>query len=458
MAKKKSKNDPQQQLINLQAQQLAAQVANWAAQLEFQKQRLQVLELPQFQAGDANQKQQLMLDADKFAWEKATDEWKKAFQEAALTGKYQGQDTTEWLTQQAQLTGVLNGQQTLQGRMTDAQIAQMNHAMELENNQFLAQTTGYYNGQSTFARQQFEAGATGYYNGQKTLEREQQEAGLTGYYNGQKTFGREQFEAQQGLEGLKILSSLQGAGNAFKQLRVLGAMGTTGDLANAWIGRYTMPGATGSGQAPGQAQISDLMQPYGNQGGNAIGQSLFALPGPAAQPTQPTFAQPQMAYAAKPTPQLAQPTSDPNMNYAMGATPIAPYGGPVGYSVDPAGTPANPTAWNYGVSGTGQVQVYPPGIPAPPDQHQISTSVPISADQAAQAAQAHDPYNAGVAGTGLLNPNQINAKNYANTNAYAQQLGWAAFEDQGWDVGAAQDAFRKSLPRYGGPAMGSYAA
>ena len=43
------KDKTQDQLVNLQAAQLAAQTANWAAQLEFQKERMRLLELPQFQ-------------------------------------------------------------------------------------------------------------------------------------------------------------------------------------------------------------------------------------------------------------------------------------------------------------------------------------------------------------------------------------------------------------------------
>jgi hypothetical protein len=101
----KSKDNPQDKLINLQAQQLAAQVANWAAQLEFQKERMRLLELPEMQG-------KLQVDIDRLAFDKAQATWENAFKEASITGKYNGQDTIEWLTQQAQLTGVLNGQQT----------------------------------------------------------------------------------------------------------------------------------------------------------------------------------------------------------------------------------------------------------------------------------------------------------------------------------------------------------
>src|SRR6266498_2167022 len=109
MAKKKKKNkgggggggdNQQDKLINLSAQQLAAQVANWAAQLDFQKERFRLLEMPEMQGRST-------LDVDKFAWEKAQTTWENAFKESTITGMYQGQPTIDWLTRQAQLTGVL---------------------------------------------------------------------------------------------------------------------------------------------------------------------------------------------------------------------------------------------------------------------------------------------------------------------------------------------------------------
>lgn len=128
MAKKKE--SAEDKLVNIQAATLAAQVANWAAQLEFQKERMRLLELPQFQ-------QTSQMERDKFAFEKAQQEWQRAITEATMTGTYNGVPTLQWLEQQARLTGVINGQQTLEGKLTDAQIAQMNHSMELENRRFL---------------------------------------------------------------------------------------------------------------------------------------------------------------------------------------------------------------------------------------------------------------------------------------------------------------------------------
>jgi len=227
------------QLINLQAQQLAAQVANWAAQLEFQKERMRLLELPEMQG-------KLQVDIDKLAWQKAQDTWERAIKEATLTGKYNGQDTLEWLTQQAQMTGVLNGQQTLQGKLTDAQIAQMNNSMRLANDQFVTNTTGYF--------------------------------------NGQKTFDREKFEAGQAQDAWKFLSTLTGPSNAFKQAKAIGNMpGGMQGIMQAWAGQYSPAGfgAVGSG---GQATMESLL----GGGGPGSPYSYYPPPGGLAGPSTAT--------------------------------------------------------------------------------------------------------------------------------------------------------------------------
>ena len=188
MAKKK-KESTQDKLVNLQAATLAAQVSNWAAQLEFSKERFRLLEMPQYQ-------QMTQLEIDKLAWQKAQDTWERAFQEASLTGTYNGQPTTQWLTEQARMTGVLNGQETLEGKLTNAQIKQMEMEMNLRNQQHLLEI-----GKFEWAKE--------LEGKQLVLQQELQEASLTGMHKGQKTFEREQFEAEQGQKYLSLLSSLQ---------------------------------------------------------------------------------------------------------------------------------------------------------------------------------------------------------------------------------------------------------
>lgn len=189
------------QLVNLQAQQLAAQVANWAAQLEFQKERMRLLELPEMQA-------RTQAEIDRLAFEKSQAEWQRAFQESSLTGTYNGQPTLQWLTQQAQMTGVLNGQQTLQGKLTDAQIAQMNASMA--NTQRLTDLEYQKFG---FSRQQWDA--------EHAMRLQNQQAQLTGYINGLPTFERQQWEQNNRLAQANLIASLAGPASAFKQVAVI---------------------------------------------------------------------------------------------------------------------------------------------------------------------------------------------------------------------------------------------
>src|SRR5690349_13508950 len=109
-----SSSSASKKLANAQAASLAAQVANMAAQLEFQKERMRLLELPQFQHLS-------QMDIDKLAFEKSQAEWENALKESTLTGTYKGQPTMQYLEQQAKLFGVIDGKQTLEGALNEAQ-------------------------------------------------------------------------------------------------------------------------------------------------------------------------------------------------------------------------------------------------------------------------------------------------------------------------------------------------
>lgn len=564
-ANKPNKAEEQQdKLINLQAQQLAAQVANWAAQLEFQKERLRLLELPEMQG-------KLQVDVDRLAFDKAQATWENAFKEATLTGTYNGQPTTEWLTQQAQLTGVLNGSQTLQGKLTDAQIAQMNNSMKLANDEFIANTTGYLNGRPTFDREKFMAG--------------------------------------QAQDAWKFLATLTGPSNAFKQARAISSMpGGMGDLMSMWAGTYGTPGSTavGSGgqatlgglmlgaagdysypaQAPTQG-ISNWMQPApmpGQPGGPPIASTTQPVYGgspyqpPAAAPisappptgaqtpggnpnepaiptgvipgrgfppqswnaatraaaeawqaahpgwlldgsatgfhqipiTPPTTYTPTETVPGTPTsynegevtpPTAGQPGEAtgggsasgyigdpvPSIGYADAGpsqvttdTSYSAWNAPA-YNYSPAGVQAQPEQWNYSPTMSGTMQVYPPGTYSPYDSPDISTPFPISPSvarnlyhyggganpnydaagagpaQTGPASAGNAPGTVGQGYSGMLLPSQINAKNYANSYQYQKDLGWAAYEDAGWDKSLAQESFQRSLPKTGGPKSGSFA-
>jgi hypothetical protein len=217
MAKKK--NDAEI-YANVQAAQLAAQVANWAAQLEFQKERMRLLELPEMQ----NQNQQAI---DELAFKKAQDAWQRAIAEASTTGTYNGEPTIDWIERQAKLTGVLNGQQTLEGKLNDAQIAQMNHAMQMDSQRLVLENQQFDFEKEKFGREFAET------QQQNRIQNEFKAAELTGTYQGQDTLAKQQMQNEQVQSYLQLLSGLQG--NPFKMLRVLGnTPNGLSSLVNVW--------------------------------------------------------------------------------------------------------------------------------------------------------------------------------------------------------------------------------
>jgi hypothetical protein len=182
---------------------------------------------------------------------------------------------------------------------------------------------------------------------------------------------------------------------------------------------------------------------------------------------------------------LPEDTKQQYMAYDQGASSSStPYAGGA-YEFAPAGYQASVEGWNYSPTNAGTMHVYPPGVTSPAGTPDVTTPYPVSPSSAysmyqygaappstpaysnapvmgqglatAQTAPPPDPLQAGTSYNGPLLPNQINAKNYNNTYSYMQELGWAGYEDAGWDKGLAQDAFKKSLPTYGGPKTGSYA-
>src|SRR5262252_1632169 len=138
MASKTSK-----QLVNLQAEQLALQAANAAADNEYRKKRYEELELPQFQWMTEADKERIALQARQVALQ-------ENLQQATLTGMFQGSPTWERTMQEAGMTGMLNGQQTLAGQAQQAAL------------------TGQINGQQTWEAQLQQAALTGQFQGQQT--------------------------------------------------------------------------------------------------------------------------------------------------------------------------------------------------------------------------------------------------------------------------------------------------
>lgn len=470
-----SKDNSQDQLVNLQAAQLAAQVAQQAAALEFQKQRFTMLEMPQFQAQTDIDRQRLQEEMDRLAFDKATEAYKDALQEATLTGTYQGKPTIDWLTQQAQITGVLNGQETLQGKLNDAQIAQMQHAMELDSKNFELNYQKYGTDLQHWTSEFQETQTNDLRN--YLL----QEAGVTGQFNGQDTLDKQKMDSQNALSYLNLLASVQN--DPFKALRVQQNAGSFNNLAQGFLGKYQMAGAGGVTGNPGQTQVSDYLHPIGLDGQPVQGQQ------PLAQPMVPAGVP-----ATVPATATAQPMTDPTTGQVLaalpaymyqapgvaqpGAVPVASQTPPVAqtgavgatgveqpasvattaYTYSPPGAQAPVDAYNYQPTNTGSMQMYPPGVAAPSTQAQYSTTTPQSVDAQNKLMQ---PGALGTQGTtssqstGVLTPDKVNAENYANADAGQQKTLWQYFGDQGWDPDTAKDVFMKSLPRYGGPSRGT---
>jgi hypothetical protein len=156
--------------------------------------------------------------------------WDKTYQEAGLTGQYNGTDTLAGQAQRAQLTGMFEGHET-----TAYQQQLFNQEMQKVANELAA------------------AGLLGTYQGQQTLAAKAQEfqqaisaAGLTGVYNGAPT---QQAIAQQNSTALSLMqlqSQLQGPRNWAAYQKTFGATPQgLKDVMGAFQGRYELP--TGQG-------------------------------------------------------------------------------------------------------------------------------------------------------------------------------------------------------------------
>jgi hypothetical protein len=188
-------------------------------------------------------------------------------------------------------------------------------------------------------------------------------------------------------------------------------------------------------------------------------------PGPVGEP-RPAMPTDEQTYSIEPWLKMPGPrdgTEPPNRTPDQYVVTNA-------YTYAPPGVQAPVHEWNYAPTLNGTMQVYPPGVSSPYDTPDVSSATPMAPQTAynlyqygggaarpAAPAPAYDPYNVGTPGTGVLLPNQINARNYENSYEYQQELGWAGFEDQGWDKGLAQQAYRRSLPQHAAPKSGSFA-
>lgn len=397
MAKKQSNED---KLINAQLVNQAAQVANMAAQLEFQKERMRLLELPEMQTRTA-------VERDRLAFDKGQAEWENAFKEASITGTYKGQPTIEYLTSVARLTGVINGQQTIEGKLTDAQIAQMNAT--ILNTQRLTDLEYERTGIQV---QQWDA--------EHQMALTDQQAKLTGFIDGLPTFERQQWEANQGFNYINLLSTLRGPENAFKMLEVLEASPDAMKIMGArWAGQYSATASNAAAQGLQPVTPQNMIPGYGTATSGQL--QAFPTSTPAAPPT------------------------DLRVMGAEAPGGFVPLAYQPGYTIDPAGSQAAVNAYNYEPTPQGGTMVYPPGIPAPNTGMQVSTQVPLNPATQQNLTQQAVQANPGT----MVDPNKINAHEYNRTSKYGQTLGWAGYEAAGWDKSAAQEMFQRALPKYG---------
>jgi hypothetical protein len=299
----------QSEYFNHQAAALAAQVAAQAAQLEFQRMRFTQLELPQFQNMSA-------LDKEKLAFSKATEVWNQAFQEASVTGSYNGVPAAQFLLSASQVTGVFNqpGQlnadqqaqyQSLQQQISTTQQQLMTLAPGTAEYNTAATNLAAYRAQLAPLQQVLQGTnkpATPTMAGQnQTFQQQMAMAGLTGIVPTGTTPWGVAPAAEAGAGGLPIPTSGEKPPEGVSVADWLKAR--QGGQAGQWVwqpeaGNYTfMPGTDGPPMVPSAAP------PAGAPGAGAPG---------AATGGQQTMAYTQMLaaltgmYNGQPTPEYQQ--------------------------------------------------------------------------------------------------------------------------------------------------------
>jgi hypothetical protein len=431
----------QQQMINLQAAQLAAQVAQQAAQQEFQRMRFTELEQPQFAHLSEMDKEQL-------AFQKAQQAFNEAFQTASLTGMYNGAPTTleqqrllENQMSEAELTGMYNGQQT---------VAEQQRA--LANAMAEAGLTGMYQGQQTeaaraaaFERLVTESGLTGTYQGQQTIDWMARQAGITGYFDGQATLQREQMQNENSLALLGLQSQLRGPRNAFQYANLIASTpaGLQGELA-AMAGRSQVPAYGGYQPNAGGLQAASLGTMYGDMLGGMQGLSGYAQPyAPQAGAQVPSY----MMGGVMPVgtirePYLGQPLGNP-MYYEQQATQATTEAA-APFQPNPVGQQAPSNLYNYQPTGDGRYYTYPPGMLAPQDAEQYSSSVPMNFDEIKRFQDS------------LPMGSQISSSYWNQAPQYTKDVMMSGYEARGDDAGYIEEQYQKSLPKYTGERVGSF--
>lgn len=457
-------------MINLQAAQLAAQVAQNAAQQEFQRMRFETLEQPQFAHLSEMDKEQL-------AFQKAQQAFQEAFQTASLTGMWNGQQTIaeqqrqiENQMSQAGLTGMYQGQETTAEKQR-----------KIANLMAEAGITGMYNGEETaaeraakFQRAVSEAGLTGTYEGQQTIDWLAQQAGITGYFQGKDTLQRQQMQNENSLALLNLQSSLRGPRNAFQYANAIAStpQGLQGEL-QAMLGRAQVPGAAGYSQPYQPASLQGLAgdmlggylpSPYGSQNpmqGQVAPSGVpdaMGMMGMAGLPS-PALAAPVGAQGMLPAgvPDAAGRPASGTMNTgingeALGlavpqverAATMATTQAASPFQINDGGVQAPGNLYNYQPTGDGRFYSYPPGMLAPPEAMQFSSSVPQNQSELKKFMDS------------LPLGSQISSSYWNQAPQYTKDLMMSGYEARGDDAGYIEEQYQRSLPKYTGARVGSF--
>lgn len=410
---------------------------------------------------------------------------------AQLTGEYGGAPTWDKVRQKAELTGMIDGDPTLQRQQMELAATgyfggvptMAREAMELA-------ATGYYGGSPTFERERWLSGETGYVNGDPTLNRQRFETEMSGYMpGGQATLAREAEQNRTGMSALQIIANLRGARNAFQQARAMRGAQSLGltDLINAAAGTLNL-GMGGTNAPPEVASLAGLIADSNDPSGMLAQSGLYSAPARAY--AQSTNMAPAGNVVANTTPALGNPVQGGPAQVTPGqyeaefedwrqknltpSPPVDPeFGGRVNVAMtaagpalqtNPPGAQAPVNAYNYQPTGDGSSYTYPPGVQAPRQAAQVSSNTPVTSpalNQAGTNALATQPYGVPAYNApttqrpgGYVPPNQLNAKQVNKMTPYEQELLWGYYEDKGWDVDAAQQTFKQSLPKATGPRAG----
>src|SRR5262245_45748360 len=338
-----------------------------------------------------------LVDVRSLDLQEARDVWKRAYDQATLSGYNPTPSYAGGGQKVLDALGVLRSNAQYQQAVAagDGETAR---SMEANT---VAQTLGMDPGQARVAIDRLRAmtASTGQPSSAQLVEQ------VLGQVPGTPTLERERLQNQTTTDTLRILSGLRGPENAFAYAETLQNIPPS-IRANiqAAMGRLPL-----TAQNPAQAGMLGDVGVYGQGAGAPVGY-------PAA--TGPRTAQ------ALPAGSRWQATQ--------------PMGG------QPAFNPAAQQAAQQRAAARGWEINYP------------TTQPGMVANQYATAA--YGPRTSPAVAAGMTAPSQLSPTDMNRLGTYGQKLLWAGYEHAGEDPGEVQDQFRRSLPTATGPRTSTYRA